>query len=107
MENVGVVFIISLMTVGLISFIQKCFQENMIFRRYYLMLVYYWIKWRRKKDRWKRKFLKPLGLCIYCQIPWISIPIYFYFYKNIILFFLFIGLNYIIIEILFKLKILK
>jgi len=101
-----IIIFISLLTAGFVLFIQKCFQKDMIFRRWYLLLVYLWMKWWRKKDRWKRKFLKPLGLCVYCMSPWVCTPFYFIFVSNnIFLLLLFIGMNYIWLELL--LKILK
>jgi hypothetical protein len=103
MEVVVAVFIFSLLTAGLSLFILKCMEEGMIFRRWYLFLTYHWIKWWRKKDRWKRKFLKVSGLCVYCYSTWVAIPFFFYFVSlNIPLLFLFIGLNYLWIEILLK-----
>jgi hypothetical protein len=48
--------------------------------------------------------LKPIGLCIYCYSTWVSIIFFLYTFgwNYIILFF--IGLNYLWIEILLKLK---
>ena len=104
--DVVAMFTFSLLTAGLSLFIRKCFQKDMIFRRWYLLLTYFWIKWWRKNDRWKRKFLKPLGLCVYCMTPWVSTPFYFLFLShNIILFFLIIGKTYMWVEI--HLKIFK
>jgi hypothetical protein len=75
----------------------------MILKRYYLWLVYHWIKWWRKKDRWKRYILEPMGMCVYCNSTWICIPFFFIFVShNILLLPLFIGMNYIWIEILKK-----
>jgi hypothetical protein len=67
----------SLAIAGFGLFIQECMKPNMILRRYYLWLTYHWIKNWRKKDRWKRWLLKPLGLCIFCNVTWIAIIFYF------------------------------
>jgi len=74
----------------------------MIFRRYFLFLTLLWIKWWRKKDRGKRFFLKPLGLCIYCYSTWIAIIFYLLFIGINPHIFLFLGLNYLYIEIFMK-----
>ena len=44
--------------------------------------TYYWIKNWRKKDRWKRQILKPLGLCCYCLNTWLSILLWFFFFNQ-------------------------
>jgi len=103
MEVVVAVFIFSLLTAGLSLFIQKCFLPDMILRRYYLFLIYHWIKWHKKKDRWKRPFLKVFGMCVYCYGTWLSMPFFFLFVSsNIFLLPLFIGMNYIWIELIMK-----
>ncbi len=103
LEGVVVMLGISLMTAGLTLFIQKCFEPEMIFRKWFLLLTWYWIKWWRKKDKWKRPILKPLGLCVYCQMPYISAVVYFLFISyNIPMLFLFIGMCYIWLEIIKK-----
>jgi len=84
-------------------FIQKCFEPDMIFRRWFLLLTYIWMKNWRKKDRWKRFLLGPLGLCPYCNSTWLSIIFFFLFINtNIYLLPLYLGLNYIILEIMLK-----
>lgn len=99
----GVVALImfSLLTSSLSLFLWKCMESGMILRRYYLLLIYYWIKWHRQKDRWKRYVLKPLGSCIYCSSTWLCIISALMFfnvkYYNYIPFA--IGINYIFIEI--------
>ena len=62
-------------------FIAKCFEPNMIFRRYYLLLNYVWVKNWRKKDRWKRFILKPIGLCVYCLGVWVALFVSLVVYK--------------------------
>jgi len=80
---------------GLGLFFQKCMEPNMIFRRYYLWLMLIWIRNYRKKNRWKRWLLKPLGLCIYCNTTWIAILYYLYKFKLNPELLLFIGLVYV------------
>jgi hypothetical protein len=62
-------------------FLVKCFEPNMIFRRYYLLLNYVWIRNWRKKDRWKRFILKPFGLCVYCFGAWLTIFVSLFIFK--------------------------
>lgn len=97
------VFLICLIGIPALSlFIQKTYESGMIFRRVYLYFVYHYMKNWRKKDRYKRWFYKPF-LCCYCYNTWISIFFYFMFIShNILLLPLFIGLTYIILEILIK-----
>ena len=57
----------------------------------------------RKKDRWKRTMLKPLGLCIYCMLPYISLPFFLIFITNIYFYPLFIGMSYIWLKLINKL----
>jgi len=102
MEEVVQYVLYSLMTAALGLFIQKCFQEGMIFRKYYLLLIYFWIKWHKRKDRWKRFVLPPLGMCIYCNGTWIAIVVYFLNFNFGFDIFLFLGLNYLWIEIFKK-----
>lgn len=83
--------------------IKKCYEPTMIFRRLYLWLIYKWMKNWRKKDRYKRFFVKPF-LCIYCYNVWITIFYYLLFINVTILFLpIFIGLTYIILECFMKL----
>jgi len=73
--------------------------EGMILRRYYAFLIYHWIIWRKKKDHWKRKLLKPLGLCLTCSSGWITIIVSLFFmiyFKTVLtLFSVFIVIYYI------------
>lgn len=96
--------LICLGTGALSLLFQKCMEEGMIFRRYYLLLTSCWIKWYRRKDRWKRNLLKPIGLCIYCYSTWLAIFSFLYYYGVKLEVFLFIGMNYILIEFLLYLK---
>lgn len=70
------VLIIIFFCLGIASlslFLQKIMQPGMIFWRYYLWLTYWWIKNWRRKDRWKRKILPVLGMCVYCYNTWLTI----------------------------------
>ena len=104
MEKVVMLGLHCLMTALLTMCIWKFMARGMIFRRYYLLLIYYWIKWHRKKDRWKRKWLKPIGLCYYCYGTWVNIVSFILFIgiKNIDMIFFSIAINYIFIEIIQK-----
>lgn len=92
--------LLSLMTASLSLFFQECMEPGMIFRRYYLFLVYHWIKNWRKVDRWKRHLLKPFGLCVYCNGTFVAMQFFIYFFGPRIELFLFLGLNYLWIKIL-------
>ena len=83
-------------------FIKKCMESGMIFHRYYLYLVLLWIRNRKKKNRYKRNILKPLGLCVYCYNTWLSIFFYLLFLSNVLMLPIFIGLTYIILEVFLK-----
>jgi surface polysaccharide O-acyltransferase-like enzyme len=98
-----------LMAACLGHFFQYTLRPREIFGRYGLFLNYLWIKWRRKPDRWKRKLLKPIGLCIYCTTTWIFIVLYLfqagldsYSIHNLIGLFLGMGITYVWVEILTK-----
>lgn len=95
-----VLLLLSLMTASLSLFFQECMEPGMIFRRYYLWLTYHWIKNWRKKDRWKRWLLKPLGMCVYCNGTWIAIQFYLYNFGPGVNILLFIGLNYLWIKLI-------
>lgn len=105
MVDAVAVFIICLMIAGFILFLEMCMSPGMILRRYRLFLLRLWmLNWRRK-DRYKRIILKPLGLCIYCYSTWVSIISYFILYEHFsydIL--LHIGLIYIFVSLGVKLK---
>lgn len=100
-----------LMAGSLAWFLQECMRPKMIMRRYYLRLM-----WLRRKllakdtslmsflSRGKRRkvsaVLLPLGLCVYCNGTWLYIIFYFFFFTNIPLFILGMGVNYIFIELM-------
>lgn len=66
----------SLTAAGLGLFLQECMEPGMILRRYYLFLTCLWIRNWRRKDRWKRWWLKPAGMCVYCNTAWIALLVY-------------------------------
>src|ERR1035438_1224358 len=89
-----------LLIAGLSLFFQECMKYPMIFRRYFLWLVYHWRKNWRKKDKWKRKvmLLQPLGLCVYCNSSWVAIAYYIYKFGLNIDVFLFLGATFLWVE---------
>jgi len=89
---------------GFSMFLQKCYEKEMILRRYYLFLTYLWIRNWRHSDRWKRKILKPLGLCVYCQSFWIVLITYPIIFNIDIYYIISIGGVYTIIELINKIK---
>jgi amino acid transporter len=95
-----VLLLICLMTASLGLFLEECMNPNMILRRYYLWLTYHWIKNWRKKDRWRRWLLKPLGLCVYCFSSWITIFFYLYNFDLDLNIFFALGMNYLWLKII-------
>lgn len=87
---------------GLGLFFQECMKPNMIFRRYYLWLLHHWIKNWRKKDRWRRWLLKPLGICVYCNTAYITIFFYLYKFGPDLEIFLALGISYLWLKLLEK-----
>jgi hypothetical protein len=83
-----------LMLAGLGLFFQHCMEPGMIFRRYYLWLIFHWIRNRKREVRWKRWPLKPLGLCVYCNTAWLGVAFYMLFLGLNLWIFLFLGLLY-------------
>ena len=71
----GILFY-SLLVTGASLFLEKCLEPGNLLGRYYLLLVYLWrVVWHRKEHHWKRFWLKPFGLCVYCysaHIAWIT-----------------------------------
>ncbi len=92
--------LLCLMIASLGLLFQECMEPGMIFRRYYLWLTYHWIRNWRKKDRWKRWLLKPLGMCVYCNTVWVAIFYYLYRFGFNVEILLFLGLVYTWIKIL-------
>lgn len=91
-----------LMVSGIVLYLQECYKSGMVFRRWYVLLTYYWIKNWRKSDRWKRKILKPLGLCVWCQLFWLHLIVYlmtftFDFFKFVML----LSITYLITKIIY------
>jgi hypothetical protein len=101
-----VILLFSLAIAGLGLFFQECTEPNMLFRRYYLWLNYHWIRNWRKKDRYKRWILKPLGLCVYCNTTWIAIIFHLLTNGFNLLIFPFLGLVFLWLK-LFNEKIFK
>jgi len=83
---------------GLAIFLQEAYKG--ILKRYYLFLVYHWIRNWRKQHRGKRQILKPLGLCVYCQGTWLTIITYPIIFKCDLWYLLSIGGVYVTIKIL-------
>lgn len=92
----------SLMVAGLGLFVQECMEPGMILRRYYLFLTYVWIRNRRRKHRWKRWWLKPAGMCVYCNTTWIAIAYYLIRYGLNVELLLFVGLVFVWLKALKK-----
>jgi hypothetical protein len=67
---------------GLASFLQECYKPAMILQKYKAFLLKSW-------DERPRKILKPLGLCIYCQLFWLNTIAYPFYFKGY-------DLNYIL-----------
>ena len=87
------------------NFLQEAYKG--ILKRYHLWLTYHWIKNWRKKDRYKRQILKPLGLCVYCQGTWITIITYPMLFKADLWYLLSLGGTWLSIKLISSLKDLK
>jgi hypothetical protein len=95
---------LSLATAGLAMFLQECMEREMILRRYYLLLIYHWRNNWRKKDRWKRAILKPLGLCVYCNSVYLG-SIFLFSLTNLYFYLpLFLGFQFLWLIIFTKIK---
>ena len=79
---------------GLASFLQECYKPPMILQKYKALLLKSW-------EKKPRKILKPLGLCIYCQLFWINTIAYpFYFGGYNANYILTIGGTFIAVELI-------
>lgn len=94
---------LSLFTAAFALFLQMCYQPGHVFYRWYLYLQAVYTRSWRRKDRWKRHFTKPLGLCPYCQTVW------FHSFFFVVLteagvwwWLLSVGVNYVWLELLLK-----
>lgn len=95
-------------------FIEKLFDDEMLLRRYYLLLNYLWVLWKGKnKGRGrlasvvravKRQLLKPLGLCIYCYGTWVYIMLYVIINGIDLGVIVGLGINYLLLEVLINIK---
>lgn len=100
----------SLLTASLAWFVQYTLEPGEIFGRYGLFLNAVWMRNWRRKDRWKRIWVKPAGQCVYCNGAWIAIIVFLVlftshnrpFIPQIVALFLFLGANYIWTKILSK-----
>lgn len=113
-EAATLMLILSLMTACLGWFFQYTLKPGEIFGRYGLLLTALWMKNWRRKDRWVRPILKPLGQCVFCNSTWIAIVVYIIalftlfgwqntaFIPALTGLFLFTGLNYIWVKLLQK-----
>ena len=102
-------------TASLEMFYQYTKDPGEIFGRWGLWLTYLWMKNWRRKDRWRRNLIKVM-ICQHCNGTWLYIITFlitaiFIFPMNLIILplfgFLGIGLNYVFIEMISKLKAIK
>jgi hypothetical protein len=94
---------LSLCTASLGVFFQECLEPGMIFGKYGIWLqAMHRRNWRRK-DRWVRYWLKPLGNCVFCNSTWINIGFFLLLMtENAVLLPLSIGLNYLFVKMMAK-----
>lgn len=100
----------SLLTACLAWFVQYTLQPGEIFGRYGLLLTAVWMKNWRRKDRWRRFWVKPAGQCVYCNGAWLALLVFSLLILpdlcglvlKITGLFLFLGANYIWTKILSK-----
>ena len=97
-EAVALLLYYLILVGGLAMFLQEAYKG--ILKRYYLWLVYHWIKNWRKQHRRKRQILKPLGLCVYCQGTWLTIITYPMLFKLDLWYLLSLGGTYLVVKII-------
>jgi hypothetical protein len=111
-ENVGDVLLMTdylrialfaLCTASLAHFFQECLEPGMIFGRYGLWLQYIHRHSWRRKDQWRRYWIKPMGNCIYCNGTWICIALFVLVNFEWPLLPLALGLNYVWTKLILKL----
>ena len=101
-EILILLFILPIATVGLSLLYEKCMESGMIFRRWYLFLMYIHITNWRKKDRWKRVMIKPL-YCLVCSNTWLGIIFSLIYFNDITATILYVGIQYIYLELIIRL----
>ncbi len=99
------IMLLALCTGALGVFFQECLEPGMIFGRYGKWLhATYRLSWRRK-DRWRRLLVQPLGNCVFCNTSWIYIIAHFIGlgWGKAAFVLLGLGLNYVFVKIFNKL----
>ena len=97
------ILMLSVLVPSLSLFVRKCFEPGMIFRRYFVLLNYFWIRWRKLPMRKYRGLLKPAGLCIYCYNTWLTIITGVLAGLSPLSLLLTLGSSYIVLELFQKL----
>ena len=85
----------------MIAFIDFLFKKDELLDWYYKWLIKKWDYYEAKKS-WKRKLLKPIGLCPYCMQPWLAFLYAFLFTVNIKYLLIIIPINYLFLRLYFK-----
>lgn len=77
-------------------------QSGMIFHKYQQWLLYHWRRLGKKKKFKRRRLLKPLGLCIWCYSTWLYMFLHLILWELNLFTFLGVGINYVILELSYK-----
>lgn len=104
-QDLLTMMLLALCTAALGVFFQECLEPGMIFHQYGKWLhATYRLNWRRK-DRWRRHLVQPLGNCVFCNSSWIYIIAHLLVigWQNAAFILLGLGLNYVWVKIFNKL----
>ncbi len=84
---------------AMMMLINYLFKKGELLDWYYTFLCKWWDKW---ENSWKRKLLKPIGLCPYCMQVWVSVLYMVLFGVNIKYSLIIIPLNYLLLLMFMK-----
>lgn len=101
------IVLFSASTAAWVVFLDFTYKPGEVFGRYGLWLTYWWIHSWRKKDRWRRKLLPPIGLCPFCAGFWHCSALFLlmvhFFHWQPWLWLPAVGLNYVFTKLYMKL----
>lgn len=100
-EEVVVIMILLVVVPPMVMFIDYLFKKDELLDWYYSWLCKKWDYWTLKKS-WKRKLLKPIGLCPACMQVWVSFLYMIIFSVNYKYLLIIIPLNYLFLRVLYK-----
>lgn len=86
---------------GIGELLQLCYLNGMVFRKYYILIK---IAYYKSKYSWVRSLMKPLGVCVYCQTPYINLVLWSLFFPMSQWFILSLGCVYVFLELIYLIK---